>query len=109
MSAGMPSVCDLRRGGRDAAGDAPGPGVPYLSGMSRRTRVLLCFLILVIGMPAWIVVSTTLVGMFERPGFLVELAIYVGLGLVWILPLRRVFLGIGRAEPGSRTGTPRQR
>lgn len=104
----MPSGCDAGPGrGIDAAGDGRPLGATYLARMSRRTRVLLCFLVLVIGMPAWIVASATLVGMLERPGFLVELAIYVGLGLVWILPLRRLFLGIGRAEASDRSDPPR--
>ena len=66
--------------------------------MRRATRRRLAILVLVVGLPAWIVAATTLVGLFERPPFLVELAVYVGLGLIWILPLRRLFLGIGRAE-----------
>jgi hypothetical protein len=38
------------------------------------------------------------VGLFERPGILAELAVYLGLGLLWILPLRFVFRGVGRTE-----------
>ena len=68
--------------------------------MSYRTRKLVCILALVIGLPAYIVVASTLTGLFERPPFLVELAIYVGLGIVWALPLRALFRGMGRAEPG---------
>ncbi|PIP96181.1 MAG: hypothetical protein COW75_11155 [Rhodobacterales bacterium CG18_big_fil_WC_8_21_14_2_50_71_9] len=32
---------------------------------------------------------------------LVELAIYVGLGVVWALPFRAVFLGVGRPDPDA--------
>jgi hypothetical protein len=44
--------------------------------------------------------------MFERPGVLVELAVFVGLGFLWMLPLRFVFLGVGRDdnEASDRSG-----
>lgn len=69
--------------------------------MSYRTRKRLCLLVLVVGLPAWIVVSATVVGLLDRPSFLVELAVYVGLGILWALPLRALFRGMGRAEPGT--------
>lgn len=59
--------------------------------------------ILLIGMPAYVVAAVTLVGWMERPWFPVELAIYVGLGLVWILPFRFVFRGIGQPDPDAKT------
>ena len=59
--------------------------------------------ILLIGMPAYVVAAVTLVGWMERPRFLVELAIYVGLGVVWILPFRFVFRGIGQPDPDAKT------
>jgi hypothetical protein len=69
--------------------------------MTYRARKRLAILILVVGMPAWIVLATTLVGWIERPSILVELAVYVGLGMVWILPLRSVFRGIGQPDPDA--------
>jgi hypothetical protein len=59
--------------------------------------------ILLIGMPAYVVAAVTLVGWMERPSFLVELAIYVGLGVVWALPFRFVFRGIGQPDPDAKT------
>jgi hypothetical protein len=69
--------------------------------MTYRARKRLAILILVAGMPAWIVLATTLVGWIGRPSILVELAVYVGLGMVWILPLRSVFRGIGQPDPDA--------
>lgn len=60
--------------------------------------------ILLIGMPVYVVVATTLVGMIERPSVPVELAIYVGLGILWILPFRFVFLGVGQEDPKAKAG-----
>jgi hypothetical protein len=49
-------------------------------------------------LPVYIVAAVTLVERFERPGILVELLIYVGLGVIWALPLRFIFRGVGRSE-----------
>jgi len=54
--------------------------------------------VLVIGLPLYIVAAITLVGQFDRPPVLVELLLYVALGIVWALPLRFVFRGVGRTE-----------
>ena len=62
-------------------------------------------LILLVGMPAYVVAAVTLVGWMQRPSFLVELGIYVGLGFLWALPFRFVFRGIGQAEPEAQTKT----
>ena len=34
-----------------------------------------------------------------RPGFLVELLIYVALGVLWALPFKFIFKGVGQADP----------
>lgn len=71
--------------------------------LSYRTRKRLALAVLVLGLPAYIVVAVTLVNLIERPSLLVELAIYVGLGVLWILPLRPIFLGIGQPDPDEKT------
>ena len=67
--------------------------------LSYKTRRRLSLLILLVGMPAYVVVAITLVGMLDRPPFLLELALYVGLGIVWVLPFRAVFRGVGQPDP----------
>jgi hypothetical protein len=69
--------------------------------LSYKTRKRLSLLILLVGLPAYVVVAVTLVNMLERPSIWVELAIYVGLGFLWMLPLRRVFLGVGQPDPDA--------
>lgn len=61
--------------------------------------------ILLIGLPAYVVAAVTLVGWIDRPGFGVELAVYAGLGVLWALPFRFVFRGIGQPDPDAGTGT----
>jgi hypothetical protein len=70
--------------------------------MSYRTRKILCAVLLMVGLPLYVVAATTLVGLFDRPGLLVELAVYVGLGILWALPLRGLFRGIARPDPAGR-------
>ena len=80
--------------------------------MSHRVRKILALLVLVIGLPAYIVLATTLVGWFDRPGMLVELGVYVGLGILWALPLRGLFRGLAHPDPAAQdpvsggVGTP---
>ena len=69
--------------------------------LTYKTRRRLALLVLCVGLPAYVVVAVTLVGMIERPSVLVELAIYVGLGFLWMLPLRPIFLGIGQSDPDA--------
>ncbi len=67
-----------------------------------KARKRLALLILLVGMPVWIVASVTLVNWLDRPPLWAEFLIYVGLGLVWILPFRGIFRGIGQPDPGDK-------
>jgi hypothetical protein len=69
--------------------------------LSYRTRKRLSLLILLVGLPLYIVVAVNVVEMFDRPGFLVELMIWVALGIIWALPLKVVFKGVGQADPDA--------
>lgn len=66
--------------------------------LSYKARRRLALLVLCVGLPVYIVVAVNVVDLFERPSLWVELAVYVGLGTLWILPLRSLFLGIGQAD-----------
>jgi uncharacterized protein (DUF983 family) len=72
--------------------------------LSYRARKRLAIFILIVGLPAYVVVAATLVGWMDRPSMWVEFAIYVGLGIAWALPLKRVFLGIAQPDPGAGNG-----
>lgn len=66
--------------------------------LSYKARRRWSLVILLIGLPAYIVVAISVVNLFDRPGVLVELVIYVALGIVWALPFRAVFRGIGKPD-----------
>ena len=70
--------------------------MPELSYKARRRWALV---VLLIGLPLYLVLAVTIVGLFDRPPFLVELLVYLVLGVAWALPLRFVFKGVGQADP----------
>ncbi|MEM9717221.1 MAG: DUF2842 domain-containing protein [Pseudomonadota bacterium] len=69
--------------------------------LSYKARRRWSALILMVGLPLYIVVAVNVVEMFERPSILVELLIYVGLGVLWAIPLKAVFKGVGQADPDA--------
>lgn len=69
--------------------------------MKYKTRKWLSLLVLLVWLPVYIVVALYVVGLFERPSFLLELAIYVGLGIAWALPFRKIFKGVGKEDPDN--------
>ena len=68
--------------------------------MELKTRKRLSILILVVGMPAYVVAAVSLMnwldGRFGRQPIWIELLIYVALGVLWALPFKRVFSGVGK-------------
>jgi len=74
--------------------------------MTYRTRRILSLLVLLVGLPVYIVVAITVVGWFDRPHIVLEVAIYVGLGFLWALPFKAVFKGVGRADPDQPPDKP---
>lgn len=69
--------------------------------MRYKTRKRLALLVLVVGLPLYIVAAVTILNWFDRPPVWLEFAVYVGLGIVWALPLRSLFRGIGQADPDA--------
>jgi len=67
--------------------------------LSYKARKRWSLLLLVVGLPVYIIAAVSLVGMLERPSFLVELLIYLGLGIIWAFPFKFLFKGIGQADP----------
>ena len=66
--------------------------------MSYKLKRRLSLFILIVGLPIYVIIIVNLISSFDRPNFLVELLIYPLSGIVWALPLRSVFRGVGQAE-----------
>ena len=69
--------------------------------LSYKARRRWALVILLIGMPAYIVAAVSVVNMIERPSIWVELLVYVALGIVWALPFNFIFRGVGQADPDA--------
>jgi len=70
--------------------------------LSLKARKRWSLLVLLIGLPAYIIVAVSVVNWIDRPSIWLELLIYIVLGFIWILPLKRVFLGVGQPDPDDR-------
>ena len=65
--------------------------------LSWKARRRWSLVILLIGLPLYIVVAVSVVNWLGRPPFWLELVVYVVLGFLWILPFKAVFRGVGKA------------
>ena len=72
--------------------------------LSYKTRRRLSLLILLIGLPAYIAAALYVVSLFERPSIWLEFLGYVALGVIWALPFKFVFKGVGQPDPDKPTG-----
>ena len=71
-----------------------------------KARRRLSLLILLVGVPLYIVAAVTVVALFDRPPFWLEMVIYVVLGVLWTIPFRAVFRGIGQSDPAQTEQGP---
>ncbi|MBK5947661.1 hypothetical protein CCR83_14705 [Rhodobacter veldkampii DSM 11550] len=74
-----------------------------------KTRRRLALLILLVGMPLYVAAAVTAVNWFDRTwGRLpiwAEVLVYLALGVIWILPFKAVFRGVGQPDPqAEKTG-----
>ncbi len=69
-----------------------------LSWKARRRWALFALLV---ALPLYIIVALNLIVLFDRPHFLIEIVIYVGLGILWAFPLKRIFRGISQPDPDA--------
>ena len=74
---------------------------PKSSGLSYSARRRWSLVILLVGLPLYAVLVVTILNWLDRPPILVELLVYVVLGIAWVLPFRFVFRGVGQADPGE--------
>lgn len=70
-------------------------------GLSYKARKRWSLVILLLGLPLYIMAAVTVVSWFNRPSLLVEFIIYVALGIIWALPFKFIFRGVGVADPDA--------
>jgi len=69
--------------------------------LSYKARRRLSLVLLLVWLPLYIVVAVTIMNWIDRPHILVELLVYVILGVVWALPFKSVFKGVGKEDPDA--------
>ena len=77
--------------------------------LSYKSRKRWAIFLLVIALPTYIIAAVTAMTLIwpdptQRPPVFAELAIYVGLGVLWALPFKFIFKGIGQADPDDPKG-----
>lgn len=57
--------------------------------------------LLVVFLPFYILISVLVMSIATRAPLVIEFLIYVFLGVAWVFPFKRVFMGIGQADPDA--------
>jgi uncharacterized protein (DUF983 family) len=70
--------------------------------LSYKARKRWALVVLLVGLPAYIVAAVNLVDLFDRPPFWLELLVYIALGILWAIPCRAIFKGIGQVDPETQ-------
>ena len=67
--------------------------------LSYKARRRWSLFILLIGLPVYIVAAVSILNWLDRPPLVFELMVYVVLGVIWALPFKAIFRGVGKADP----------
>lgn len=67
--------------------------------LSYKARRRWSLVVLLVGLPAYIAAAWYVMSLFERPPIWLEFLVYVVLGIVWALPFKYLFRGVGQADP----------
>ena len=64
-----------------------------------KNRRRISLILLLVGLPVYVILAINILAFFERPSILFEVIIYLSLGIIWALPFKFIFKGIGQADP----------
>ncbi|MDG1154385.1 MAG: DUF2842 domain-containing protein [Paracoccaceae bacterium] len=64
-----------------------------------KNRRRISLFLLLVGLPVYVILAINIIVFFERPSILLEVIIYLSLGIIWALPFKFIFKGIGQADP----------
>lgn len=71
--------------------------------LSYKARRRWSLFLLLVGLPAYIILAVGTIALFDRPPFWLELLIYIALGIVWALPFKAIFKGVGQTDPDAKS------
>lgn len=69
--------------------------------MTYKGRKRLSLVILLVGLPLYVIAAIGTLALLDRPPIWAEFLVYVVLGIVWAMPFRFVFRGIGQPDPDA--------
>jgi len=72
--------------------------------LSYKTRRRLSLVILIFGLPVYIAMAWWIMSLFEIEALWLEIVVYVLLGVLWAVPLKAVFKGVGQPDPDADHG-----
>ena len=64
-----------------------------------KNRRRISLFLLLVGLPVYVILAINILAFFERPSISLEVIIYLSLGIIWALPFKFIFKGIGQADP----------
>ena len=64
-----------------------------------KNRRRISLILLLVGLPVYVILAINILAFFERPSILLEVIIYLSLGIVWAVPFKFIFKGVGQADP----------
>ncbi len=70
--------------------------------LSYKARRRWSLIILLVGLPLYIVISVNVIDLFGIQNKLIQLIVYIVLGVLWAFPLKSVFKGIGQEDPDKQ-------
>ncbi|TFL19837.1 DUF2842 domain-containing protein [Jannaschia formosa] len=69
--------------------------------LSYKARKRLSILIVLVGVPLYIVAAVSLVALLPPLPVAVEFVMYAVLGIAWVFPLKPIFRGVGQPDPDA--------
>jgi membrane protein implicated in regulation of membrane protease activity len=69
--------------------------------MTYASRRRLSLVLLLVWLPLYVVAAVWLVDQIPRLPLAAEFVLYVALGVLWAVPFRAVFRGVGKADPDA--------
>ncbi|KUF11229.1 DUF2842 domain-containing protein [Pseudoponticoccus marisrubri] len=70
--------------------------------LSYKARRRWSLVILLVGLPVYVVVCVSVINWLGRPPLWVEFLVYVVLGFLWALPFKFIFRGVGQPDPDEK-------
>ena len=64
-----------------------------------KNRRRISLFLLLVGLPVYVIVAINILAFFERPSILLEVIIYLSLGIIWDLAFMFIVKGIVQADP----------